>query len=260
MRERKRNLVLPPILGEKPSLQRYNGELDRLIGQITYAIKCEVFPLYRRYERANDSLLDELIICFTTLRNRFASIGNLARTAETYIHENANATLKRKNNFIERAGFRLQFKPSERVKNILLSQIEQNVQTIKTIPQQYLDRVEKQVVNAAMQGWNHKQLVDVLERQYDITRNRAKFIAISQQKLAVNAVDRQTSLDAGLNRAMWWHIALSSERYPRFSHVQAWQQRRIFDLNIGCEIDGEFIQPGQLFGCQCTARTFLDYP
>lgn len=260
MSRKNKALLFPVLNGNMGALHHYAGILSRHVDDIKHAIDREILPVYREHHASvvQDSILGGLVMAFRTLRQRFAKDKEVDQAAENFTQYNFDYVFKKKNQFVKEKEIPvLRFRPSERTRQILQRSIEENVKKIRTIPEKYLDDVQAKVITAAAKGWDLHTLREELVDRYAITQRRADFIALSQQRLAITELDRQTSQDAGLYKMMWVHTP--GLRYPRPSHRQAGREKRIYDSREGCLIDGDHIQPGQLYGCQCNGRLVLDY-
>lgn len=138
----------------------------------------------------------------------------------------------------------------ERLKTLQEAAVEQNVALIRSIPQQFHNRVVQDVYNAMTNGWPLDELVQSLRHHYGITRKRAAFIARDQNRAITARLNVAQALEAwGTDvEAYWGHVA-GGETHPRMSHVAAHGTR--FRLSEGCCIDGEHIRPGEKMGCKC---------
>lgn len=137
-----------------------------------------------------------------------------------------------------------------RIATIEEAAVEQNVALIRSIPQQFHDRVAQDVYTALADGWPLDELEQKLRHHYGLTRKRATFIARDQNRAITARLNVSQALEAWGDdvEATWWHVA-GGETHPRMSHVAAHGTR--FRLSEGCCIDGEHIQPGEKIGCKC---------
>lgn len=125
--------------------------------------------------------------------------------------------------------------------------VAENVGLIKSIPQEYLDQVQRDVLQAVQDGWPLDRLSESLQHRYGITKRRAELIARDQCSKITGNMNAKRMSSAGFVEADWWHSAGS--RYPRKSHMAA--NGRRFKISDGCLIDDEHILPGQKINCKC---------
>lgn len=125
--------------------------------------------------------------------------------------------------------------------------ILENVQLIKSIPEEMQKNIQGDVMRSMSEGRNLTYLEQKLTERGIKTRNRIRLIARDQLSKATSTLNTQRTIDAGFTQAVWKHS--HAGRKPRVSHVNA--NNKIYDMNKGCLIDGEYIQPGQLVNCRC---------
>ena len=140
----------------------------------------------------------------------------------------------------------IDFKFTPQMKLALKAAVQENVVLIKSIPQEYLKRVEFDLNDSIVKGRDMTELVDKLQhKDYGISRRRAITIAYDQVNKITETVDTQRKLELGLFKARWRHSSIPQE--PRISHVHA--DGKEFDIRKGCYIDGEYIQPKEKPNC-----------
>jgi uncharacterized protein with gpF-like domain len=144
----------------------------------------------------------------------------------------------------------------ESQKQLLANQslIEQQVSLIKTIPIDKHQQVLALVNEAITRGRDYNYLITALQHNNQITTNRAKLIAHNQIHTATGIINRARQSALGIMRSKWKHSTASKE--PRISHLHA--NNKIFDNDKGCLIDGKYIIPGQLPGCNCYSLPILE--
>lgn len=124
----------------------------------------------------------------------------------------------------------------------------ENTALIKTIPQQYIQRVSIVVNESVKRGRDLNYLTKELKKAYNITDGRARTIARDQNNKSTEAVSLTRVQAYGITHGYWLHR--SGGKVPRNSHQKASGTR--FELNKGCYIDGEWIFPAQKVNCHCT--------
>ena len=153
------------------------------------------------------------------------------------------------------AGFSIPFKPSKIMTDAYDTVRNENINLIKSIPQQYLTEVEGLVMRSVQSGRDLGELADQLQKRHDITRNRAAFIARDQNNKGTAVMVKARRLSLGITEAIWVHSGGGVK--PRPSHVKAGAEKRRYNIAEGCEIDGEFIMPGELPNCRCVSRPVI---
>lgn len=145
-------------------------------------------------------------------------------------------------------GFTVEFKMTERMRTAYQGVIGENVNLIKSIPQQYLTQVETLVMQSVQRGRDLGGLTKELQARYGITRRRAALIARDQNNKATSVMTAARQQALGITQGVWRHSNAGAE--PRKSHVDASGEK--FNLSTGMLIDGKRIMPGEEINCRCT--------
>lgn len=186
-------------------------------------------------------------------RKRFDALA--PELAKTFANGATAATDKAFTAALSKAGFAVEFKMSDAAREAYQATIQENVALIKSIPQQYLQRVEGDVWRAVAGGYDLEKLTDDLQKNYGITQRRAAFIAKDQAAKAKATIEQARRMELGITEAIWQHSHAGQE--PRESHVQAGRDKLRFNILLGAYIDGEYILPGQKIRCRCTSRAII---
>ena len=150
------------------------------------------------------------------------------------------------------------FKRTPALTNAVQSFVHENVNLIKSIPEKYFTEVEGMVMRAVRSERSTEWLSNELFKNYgnmpadngkvyNKTIRRAVMIARDQNHKATEQLNRTRQLGLGVKRGMWQHATGVKE--PRHSHEQA--NGKIFDLDKGLKIDGDYIFPGEKINCHC---------
>lgn len=137
------------------------------------------------------------------------------------------------------------FKRTPALTNAVQSFVHENVNLIKSIPEKYFTEVEGLVMRGIRDGKPFNWVNNEMAKRYGITTRRAVMIARDQNHKATEQLNRTRQLGLGVKRGMWQHATGVKE--PRHSHEQA--NGKIFDLDKGLKIDGDYIFPGEKINC-----------
>ena len=151
------------------------------------------------------------------------------------------------------AGFTVRFNATTQQQTALQAVLGGNVSLIRSIGQQYLNRVEESVWRSVNAGYDMAQLTRELRKDYGISERRAAFIARDQTNKAKAAIEKARRQELGITEAIWMHSHAGKE--PRPSHVAANGKR--FNVNKGMYLDGKWVQPGEEINCRCTSRSVI---
>lgn len=134
--------------------------------------------------------------------------------------------------------------------------LEENVALIKSIGNEYLDKVRSAVWRSVKGGYDLESLIKQLKQIDGVTDRRAKNIAKDQCAKLNQAFENARAKELGITEAIWLHSGASKE--PRVSHKKANGTR--YKIDEGCYIDNEFIQPAFKINCRCRARLLINIP
>jgi len=139
----------------------------------------------------------------------------------------------------------------------------ENVSLIKSIPEQYVKRVQTMVTNIINGAGTWVDLRHAIIKSKDITLRRAKMIARDQTNKVFNAVTLRRFEQLGITKVKWKHS--HADREPRHYHITQWDGQSglndsspngldgfEFDLNNPPIIDKKTGQrgfPGTLINC-----------
>lgn len=128
-----------------------------------------------------------------------------------------------------------------------------NAALIKSLADEYHDRVSKSVLGSvAAGGKGSKQVFEDIKAIGKVTDRRAKLIAIDQTRKITSAINTARMEDAGITQFEWVHSRGSTE--PRQLHLD--YDGKVFSIADPPVIDdrtGERGMPGQLINCRCVA-------
>ena len=175
------------------------------------------------------------------------------RIAEAYMRQQFKATDSAMRSALKQAGMSVEFKLTPAMRDALNSKIEENINLIRSIPEEYLKNVEGVVMRSYSMGRDLETMVKNIKAAYPVANRRAELIARDQSNKANAVVTRTRQMELGITEAIWMHSAAGKE--PRPDHVAANGKR--YKIADGCKISGEFIHPGEEINCRCTSRPIL---
>jgi SPP1 gp7 family putative phage head morphogenesis protein len=248
----KRPKTLKPILANSGLTAEYRNHLNKMINRMhdSYGHWLEQsYPNDLASDAPND--LDRTLRALA--RYWLRRFGDMASPLAGYFNRSINrrteARLKR---VLKDAGFDVDFEPTDPIRNIIRESIKENVSLIRSIPKQYHKQVRELVGDAVVKGRSHADLTKDLQRQFDITRDRAALIARDQNNKINAAMQRARCMELGINKAIWMHSHMG--KVPRPSHVR--NHGKAYDVAKGWYDPNEKkrIWPGMLINCRCLSR------
>lgn len=134
----------------------------------------------------------------------------------------------------------------ERVNELTVS----NIQLIKSIRTQYLDKVQNAVMQAMVQGTLNKDLGEQLKKLGEDVESRAMLIARDQSSKLNAALTRARHEEVGIKKYMW---STSGDERVRASHAE--KDGQIFEYTNPPADTGH---PGHDVNCRCVQIPVLD--
>lgn len=156
---------------------------------------------------------------------------------------------------LQKGGLSVKFKPTRASRDVLAATVAENVQLIRSIPQEYLNDVQGLVMRSVTTGRDIGKLRKQLQHRYGLTRNRATTIAIDQNNKATSAFTRTRQVELGINEAVWKHSHAGIK--PRPTHVKMDGKR--YDVRKGMWDPAvkRYIFPGELIRCRCRSQSVI---
>lgn len=158
---------------------------------------------------------------------------------------------------LKKAGYTVQFKMTQKMRDVFTATVEENVSLIKSIPSQFHTQVEGLVMRSVATGRDLHQLTRDLQKRFGVTRKRAEFISLDQNNKATSALMKVRHVELGLEEGIWLHSHAGKEPRPthlanhgkKFSILEGW-----FDPDPRVRTR---IMPGQLIKCRCTWKPIV---
>jgi uncharacterized protein with gpF-like domain len=144
------------------------------------------------------------------------------------------------------------------VREILNASIAENVQLIKSIPQQYLTQVQGALMRSISTEQGMKDLIPFLKEQGGITLRRAQLIARDQNTKMFANLNATRMQALNIEEYIWRHT--SGSRYPRHEHVEmSGNKYRFDDPPVIEKKTGKRGKPGDLIYCNCRMQPVINW-
>ena len=214
--------LLPPVRPNAGFEAEYRRRLTKLVAEMQASVVYWISAAYRANEpeMAQDEsparLLERRMRGLSRRwQRRFDRASDeLARFFATGAADRTDAQLK---SILKRAGISVEFRISRGVNDVVQAAVAENVQLIKSIPQQYLLQVHGSVMRSVQTGRDLAGLVKEIDGHYGVTRRRAERIARDQTNKATSAVHDARRTEIGITEADWLHSG--GGKHPRPTHV-----------------------------------------
>ena len=177
------------------------------------------------------------------------------KLAERYLKGAFKASDSAFQQALKAAGWSVEFSMTPTLRDVFEASLSENVGLIKSIPEQYLQQVQGEVMRAYSAGRDLESLTRALRLLYPKAADRAELIARDQSNKANAVVNRARSLELGITEAVWMHS--HAGKTPRPDHLAA--NGKKFEIAKGRLIGGRYVQPGEEINCRCTYRVVLPF-
>ena len=199
-----------------------------------------------------ERMTERLRILTERWTNRFRLFSTLL--AKRFVGGIRKAVKNNREQALKDAGMNIRLNPSRLYNERVQALIQGNVDLIRSIPQDYLERVKVQVNSAVAQGLDRGQLARQLQHGFGVTERRAKTIARDQTNKATSSIAEATDEALGVTEGVWIHVP--GRKMSRPTHVAMNGKR--FKLSEGLyDPDPKVrrkVKPGELILCACRYR------
>jgi len=228
---KRKERTLKPIRPSRMAESSYRADLLALVKKLTRQVNEIIVPLIDKQafiggtdglSFANDELSSSEII--REVKELAAKNNVPYKTAyrmSRFAADNAKANVDGRLRAELKKSVGIDIEPILRADNkltpLLEKAVQENVELITTIPQQYFEKLEKHITSAVAQGARHEKLKEVVKYIGNVTENRAKLIArdqISKMNGSFNRI-RQTSI--GIDSYRW---STSGDERVRETHAE----------------------------------------
>nr|WP_294978897.1 phage minor head protein [uncultured Pseudomonas sp.] len=253
-----RDQALRPVHANQGIEAAYRKRLDRLIDEMQRSLVYWLTAAYRRNvpEIAQD---ESPAMALTEMMRRLAKQWQrrFDEAAQPVASEFAETSMSAADNSLRNAlrqkGFSVQFQLTRAANDVFQATVQENVGLIKSIAAEHLQDVQGMVMRSVTQGRDLEGLVEDLQKRYGVTKRRAAFIARDQNNKATATITRVRQQGLGIKQAKWRHSR--GGKHPRKSHQEA--DGKVYDVDKGMLIDGEYIRPGEKPNCRCVAISII---
>lgn len=129
--------------------------------------------------------------------------------------------------------------------------IEENVNLIKSVPEESLDDMQKIVMDGWCNARSTKAIMKDLQKKFGVSKDKARLLAIDQTSKLCAKLTQYQQIDAGCEEYIW---SSSGDGRVRDRHRELdsktfrWDKPPVVD-----EISGRRAHPGEDYNCRCVA-------
>lgn len=253
--------TLVPVRPNEGFAAAYRRKLDRMVTEmhasLLYWIKAKYRANTPEIMALDASPAMELRRTIRKLARRWqANFDRAAPELADYFAQSVqNRTDAQLQDILRRGGFSVRFKATAAQNDAYQAVIGEQVGLIRSIASQHLAAIQGDVMRSVAQGGDLATLAKTLEQGYGVTKRRAAFISLDQNRKATAVMTRVRQQELGITRAVWVHSA--GGKTPRPSHVK--MNGKEYDIAKGMwdEDEQKWIRPGELISCRCVSKSVI---
>lgn len=271
---------LPPYSAAASA--KYQASLDRLVQQMQKEYNTEVRKLFRQHADEESALAMDSInnycafvgaldaslasqarILFSWLGQKYAKLfaSRAAGMTERMIDSSSMASKKALGDSLKKISGGITIPVPDMPKGLqeaITAATAENVGLIRSLPQQYGERISQLVLRSIATGGSGAQEIFEGIRHYDgITENRAKLISVDQVRKITAVMNMERAKSVGIKKFEWIHSGGGSS--PRKRHLELDGTIHSYDdLPVIDPKTGQRGLPGILINCRCVAVPILE--
>ena len=125
---------------------------------------------------------------------------------------------------------------------------------IKSFTEQQIKTLRADVRESTLNGLRYETLVKDIQKNYDVTLNKAKFLARQETSLMMTKFKQTRYEDAGVEEYIWKCVAGSKNHPVRPIHKSLENKKFRWDDPPITDSKGSRNNPGQDYNCRCFAK------
>lgn len=223
----------------------------------------------KEFEYVKDGFVADFARSLGILEARWLLTNSTASVLASGVVGKLDKTTKERLNKVVSSGLGVdiaQIVSSEGLTNTIGGAIETNVSLIKSIPEQYLDKIRNIIMNDTVKGRSAKSMIEQIQEVGSVTRNRAKLIARDQSNKINGDLTRERQQASGIRAFRWRTVgddAVRESHKKRSGKVYAWSPadvgKRLADGTVLLDPTVDDIGfPGEDIQCRCIAEPIIE--
>jgi uncharacterized protein with gpF-like domain len=240
----------------------YYDALKQLITAMHDEVQRGIFATYGTIENpeiAKDAANPSVLIKRALVKwgDRWVSRfdGLAVELAKQFANKSFTMTQMQMRAALKDAGFTVKFTPTPASAAAYQAVIAEQVNLIKSIPQEYLKDVQSKVWTSVMRGADMHALGTELRKTYGVSVERAATIARDQNQKAKAIIERARRQELGITHAIWQHSA--GGKVPRKTHVAMSGKAYRIAQGMYDSAVGQYVMPGELINCRCSSKAVI---
>lgn len=250
-------IILSSIAPNASVTKWYREQMQSMMDEMRAEIIRDIVKPYKA-EIAMDGILDWIGHVMDSLIERWGD--RLDRMSDEIAAELVKKSKthydKRLLNQLKKRGFTANFRPTRFMEDQAQIALQENVALIKSIGNEYLDKVRSAVWRSVKNGYDQQSLVSQLKQIDGVTDRRAKNIAKDQTAKLNQAFEDARADELGITKAKWMHSSAVKE--PRREHKAV--NGQVYNIKEGIQFSNGWFKPAEDFGCKCRKYLIIEIP
>ena len=238
----------------------YLSQLNKIVLEVRKDVDAILLPKLKKNESryTKDSWVDDIINAFKRIKNKYTN-----SALNTYYEKVSEKFVNSVNKYNKRrsdASFGINALNDSNTNDFIRISVFNNVNLIKSIPLDLLNEVEDAVLREINIGSSYKSLQDFIYKRFDVTKSRAKLIAVDQTAKINGQLTIKRQENAGFKFFKWQTV---EDERVRSSHQHLADRvtkygRGIYLLTAPPKgLKGKRIIPAFEYRCRCISIPVL---
>lgn len=263
-RLRKRIRVLRGVKPSRKIELWYKAELLKVVSALRRETEAELLPILQQIvpalNKTSDSLTRDALIprrpietSLTKLAQKFGGIEETANRLATAAAQRSLAETDKRLAAVIGESMKVDISAalteSGPIRASVTKAVQANIDLIKSIPEQYFEKLGTTVWDNLIDGVRFEDLADKIRHVADVTESRAKLIARDQTSKMNGAFNEARQTSVGIDKYIW---STSGDERVREEHAA--NDGKIFDWNDPPATG----HPGEDIQCRCVALPYVE--
>lgn len=199
---------IPPTRYPFSVEQQYAKDLLKLIDEVEQMVmlhyKRVIVPQLKGYRADDDELntIQRILEIIRALSLNVFSDNNIVNIANRFVNNLNLFNMKNITDQARIAGISI-VQDTPKLKDFVKSSVTQNVSYIKSIESNLLDKVSTLIFEETVKGTASKQIQEQLMQSFNVSRSKAKFIAIDQSGSIFGQLTKERHTSIGVEKFTW---------------------------------------------------------
>lgn len=253
--KRKNEKIARGVKQDRSVQAKYNRELQKLVNELIIETKNELAEPIRRFEPEyiQDNYAEVIGATLSNIKSRWRNIERQAKIAASEMVNGINERNKKAfyGALKNATGVNLNGVISEEgLQPLLISKIDENVNLIQSIPDEYFKRISVIISEGTSTGKSSGGIIKEILKIGHSTKKRAKLIARDQTQKFNAAITQGRQSNLGIKEYIW---RTSSDERVRDSHRSKNGKRFRWD-----KPPADTGHPGHDIQCRCIAEPVIE--